>query len=289
MSYPKATHSPVFDNATDADRKGLIQIITVGTATPYMDIVYGMKTDPDNYLKGRLGNLKGIHHHLFGWLDGFGELLTNLYAVGDFRLRRTGESIDAKIEMLKAMFATRYSNLRYELTEDDNYLRNATFDETMDGWTVQDDGKVITSNGEALLDERQHLYSRRQDRRHRASGRSQCIASEKELNPSGERIDPEARHPQGVCTAHAQRHDRPMGRCQGHPVYGHPFPCPNRWYPDRRHERRDLGTRFPPGSGDSARHFIDGMAGSCNGRAHGTVRVTSCYSTPAICTCRYYP
>lgn len=139
------------DNATDADRKGLIQIITVGTATPYMDIVYGMKTDPDNYLKGRLGNLKGIHHHLFGWLDGFGELLTNLYAVGDFRLRRTGESIDAKIEMLKAMFATRYSNLRYELTEDDNYLRNATFDETMDGWTVQDDGKVITSNGEALL------------------------------------------------------------------------------------------------------------------------------------------
>lgn len=139
------------DNATDADRKGLIQIITVGTATPYMDIVYGMKTDPDNYLKGRLGNLKGIHHHLFGWLDGFGELLTNLYAVGDFRLRRTGESVDAKIEMLKAMFATRYSNLRYELTEDDNYLRNATFDETMDGWTVQDDGKVITSNGEALL------------------------------------------------------------------------------------------------------------------------------------------
>lgn len=139
------------DNATDADRKGLIQIITVGTATPYMDIVYGMKTDPDNYLKGRLGNLKGIHHHLFGWLDGFGELLTNLYAVGDFRLRRTGESIDAKIEMLKAMFATRYSHLRYELTGDDNYLRNATFDETMDGWTVQDDGKVITSNGEALL------------------------------------------------------------------------------------------------------------------------------------------
>lgn len=139
------------DNATDADRKGLIQIITVGAVTPYMDIVYGLKTEPDNYLKGRLGNLKGIHHHLFGWLDGFGELLTNLYAVGDFRLRRTGESVDAKIEMLKAMFATRYSNLRYELTEDDNYLRNATFDETMDGWTVQDDGKVITSNGEALL------------------------------------------------------------------------------------------------------------------------------------------
>ena len=139
------------DNATDADRKGLVQIITVGTATPYMDIAYGMKTDPGNCLKGRLGNLEGIHHHLFGWLDGFGELLTNLYAVGDFRQRRTGESVDAKIEMLKAVFATRYNNLRYELTWDDNYLHNATFDETMDGWSVQDDGKGITPNGEALL------------------------------------------------------------------------------------------------------------------------------------------
>ncbi len=139
------------DNATDVDRKGLIQIITVGTATPYIDIVHGMKTDPGNCLKGRLGNLKGIHHSLFGWLDGYGELLTNLYAVGDFRLRRTGESLDAKIEMLRAMFATRYQILEYDLTEDDNYLLNASFTETMEGWTVQDDGKVITSNGAALL------------------------------------------------------------------------------------------------------------------------------------------
>ena len=139
------------DNATDADRKGLIQIITVGTATPYMDIVYGMKTDPDGYLKGRLGNLTGIHHHLFGWLEGFGELLTNLYAVGDFRLRRTGESVDAQLEMLKGMFATRYQTLTYDMTEEDNYLYNATFTELLDGWQVNDDGTIITSNGNALL------------------------------------------------------------------------------------------------------------------------------------------
>ncbi|MCM1439271.1 MAG: hypothetical protein NC131_08755 [Roseburia sp.] len=139
------------DNATDPDRKGLIQIITVGTATPYMDIAYGMKTDPEGYLKGRLGNLSGIHHHLFGWLDGFGELLTNLYAVGDFRLRRTGESVDTKIEMLKGMFATRYQGLEHDLTEDDNYLHNASFTETMEGWTADDDGSVITSNGGAFL------------------------------------------------------------------------------------------------------------------------------------------
>ena len=139
------------DNATDADRKGLIQIITVGTATPYMDIVYGMKTDPDNSLKGRIGNLQGVYHHLFGWLEGFGELLMNLYAVGDFRLRRTGESLDAKIEMLKGLFSTSYQRVSYDLTEEDNYLKNATFSESMEGWSTQNDTSVLMSNGEPLL------------------------------------------------------------------------------------------------------------------------------------------
>lgn len=139
------------DNATDADRKGIIQIITVGTATPYMDIVYGLKTDPDNSLKGRLGNLKGIYHHLFGWMEGFGELLTNLYAVGDIRLRRTGENLDAKIEMLKSMFATQYQRVRYDITEEENYLKNATFSESMEYWEGDTQASILTQNGEAML------------------------------------------------------------------------------------------------------------------------------------------
>jgi len=69
-----------WDNKTDAERKGLISITTVGPQTPYIDIMHGAKTDPDNALKGRIGNLSGIRHHLFGWLDGFGEYLINLYA-----------------------------------------------------------------------------------------------------------------------------------------------------------------------------------------------------------------
>jgi len=139
------------DNASDPDRKGIIQMMTVGTATPYMDIIYGLKTDPGNALKGRLGNLKGLQHHLFGWLQGFGELLQNLYAVGDFRLRRTGESLDAKIEMLKGVFATAYQRVNYDLTEEDNYLKNATFTESLDGWSCANDFKIITENGEPLL------------------------------------------------------------------------------------------------------------------------------------------
>ena len=135
------------DNLSDTDRKGIMQIITVGTAAPYLDILYGMKTDPEDCLKGRLGNLEGIHHRTFGDLTGFGELLQNLYATGDLVLRRTGESIDTKFQMLQNQFATRFAQTTYELTNEDNYIHNGTFlaaigtDEdspTIDGWSIDD-------------------------------------------------------------------------------------------------------------------------------------------------------
>lgn len=135
------------DNLSDPDRKGIMQIITVGTAAPYLDILYGLKTDPDNSLKGRLGNLQGIHHRTFGDLDGFGELLQNLYATGDMILRRTGESVDTKFQMLKNQFATRFAQITYELTNEDNYIHNGTFlaaigatedSLTIDGWSIDD-------------------------------------------------------------------------------------------------------------------------------------------------------
>lgn len=135
------------DNLSDPDRKGIMQIITVGTAAPYLDILYGMKTDPENCLKGRLGNLQGIHHRTFGDLTGFGELLQNLYATGDLILRRTGESIDTKIQMLQNQFATRFAQTTYELTNEDNYIHNGTFltatgkdsdSLIIDGWEIDE-------------------------------------------------------------------------------------------------------------------------------------------------------
>lgn len=135
------------DNLSDPDRKGIMQIITVGTAAPYLDILYGMKTDPEDCLKGRLGNLEGIHHRTFGDLTGFGELLQNLYATGDLVLRRTGESIDTKFQMLQNQFATRFAQTTYELTNEDNYIHNGTFltatgkdsdSLIIDGWEIDE-------------------------------------------------------------------------------------------------------------------------------------------------------
>lgn len=128
------------DNLSDSQRKGIIQLMTVGANTPYMDIIYGLKTDPNNSLKGRLGNLKGIVHPILGELSGFGEFLNNLYAVGDFIIQRTGESVDSKLQVLENMFSIRFSQTSYELTNSDNYLENGQFLEQ-----VRDDEDTIIS------------------------------------------------------------------------------------------------------------------------------------------------
>lgn len=115
------------DNVSAPDRKGIIQVMTVGSDTPYIDIVHGMKTNPDSALKGRIGCLKGIRHPVLGQLKGFGEYLNNLYAVGEFVLSRTGESIDTKFQVLENMFSSRFSKTSYELTNEKNYLENGQF------------------------------------------------------------------------------------------------------------------------------------------------------------------
>lgn len=150
------------DNLSDPDRKGIMQIITVGTASPHMDVVYGLKTDPEGALKGRLGNLEGIVHPWFGRLQGFGEYLNNLYAVGDLILRRTGESVDTKFQVLENMFSSRFAKTSYELTNGKNYLENGQFleqvtdaDNTIiNGWEIDADEETmlwVDANGMPFL------------------------------------------------------------------------------------------------------------------------------------------
>jgi hypothetical protein len=131
------------DNLSDPDRKGIMQIITVGTASPHLDVIYGLKTDPEGALKGRLGNLEGIVHPWFGRLQGFGEYLNNLYAVGDLILRRTGESVDTKFQVLENMFSSRFAKTSYELTNGKNYLENGQFLEQ-----ISDADNTIIANWE---------------------------------------------------------------------------------------------------------------------------------------------
>ena len=135
------------DNETDIERKGLMQIITVGPNTPYQDVYYGMKTDPNDALKMRLGNLSGIRTDLFGWLEGFGTYMPNLYGVGKMFNRQTGESFNSSIEITRERLKSVYSEVTYNISDEDNFLTNGFFARGLESW------EVCTVNGGAAPSE----------------------------------------------------------------------------------------------------------------------------------------
>ena len=138
------------DNLTDTDRKGIMMNTTVGPFAPYQDVVYGLKTDPDNAIKSRSGNLQGIHNPNFGWLKGFGDYLINLYAVGEFRFRN-GEDIQTRLDIMENLFKVDMQKKTYELTEADNFLTNASFTENMSFWEKESIIKSYIAGGKLLM------------------------------------------------------------------------------------------------------------------------------------------
>ena len=126
------------DNETDPERKGLMQIITVGPNTPYMDVIYGLKTDPNDYLKVRIGNLQGLRTDLFGWLQSYGAYLPNLYGVGKMYNRQTGESLNSSIEITRERLKSVYTETTYNISDEDNFLKNGFFARDMESWTKCD-------------------------------------------------------------------------------------------------------------------------------------------------------
>lgn len=122
------------DSDRNKNRKGLVTIMAVGENTPYMDILYGLKTDPKHAVKGRLGNLEGIRTDLFGWLEGFGAYINNLYGVGKFFNHQTGESLEASVRITRELFKSVYRETTYNIEEEDNFITNGFFQDNLNGW-----------------------------------------------------------------------------------------------------------------------------------------------------------
>lgn len=135
------------DNETDPERKGLMTITSVGPNTPYMDIMYGMKTDPKHALKSRIGNLEGIRTEAFGWLQGFGAYINNLYAVGNLFNSQTGESYESRIEATRESMKMLYRETLYDISEGDNKIANGFFQKGLENWNLVD------LEGDAIPDE----------------------------------------------------------------------------------------------------------------------------------------
>ncbi len=126
------------DNTSNAERKGMLTMMSVGSNTPYMDVLYGQKTDPTHALKARIGNLEGIRTREFGWLEGFGAYINNLYGVGKFFNHQTGESLTAHIEATEQHFKSLYTETQYVVSEEENYLTNGFFNQGLEDWAICD-------------------------------------------------------------------------------------------------------------------------------------------------------
>lgn len=145
------------DSNTDSDRKGVIKMTSVESGSPYIDVIYGLLTDPNNSLRLRLGRLTGIITYIWGRLNGYGLYSDNAYLTGEFRLKN-GKDVRTQFEVLEGKLQSAMQSVVNTLQEEENYLSNATFKDAMRDWTLADTGAMYTV-GDGLLDIMTGFYS----------------------------------------------------------------------------------------------------------------------------------
>lgn len=147
------------DNPDNSTRSGIIKITTIDEfGTPYLDVIRGMKTDPENCVKVRIGNLNGLVTPYFGRLDGDGAYVENLYARGKFILSDTGDDVSTLFQVMNGRFSSEMSSIRHEIAEKDNYLTNSSFSEDIVGWEPGNDVSLFTAS-ERYIPVNDSLYS----------------------------------------------------------------------------------------------------------------------------------
>lgn len=147
------------DNPDNSTRSGIMKITTVDEfGTPYMDVIRGMKTDPENCVKVRVGNMNGLVTPYFGRLDGDGAYVENLYARGQFILSDTGEDVSTLFQVMNGKLSSEMSSIRHEIAEKDNYLTNSSFSEDIVGWEPGNDVSLFTVS-ERYIPVNDSLYS----------------------------------------------------------------------------------------------------------------------------------
>lgn len=131
------------DSITDSTRKGTVKVTTVDeVGAPYIDVVYGMKTDPDNCTKARVGNLTGITTKngidLTGvWgIYGSGAYFENTTIILD-----NGNTVEQQFSILNGTLESVISEIGKDTElEEGNVLANSTFSRDMQCWESTGDG-----------------------------------------------------------------------------------------------------------------------------------------------------
>lgn len=126
------------DSVTDPTRKGIVTVTTINdTGAPYIDVLYGLKTDPDDATRCRMGNLSGIRTKS-------GVDLTNvwgLYARGAYFEQSTivldnGNTVEQQFQVMDGKLLSEIAEVRAAVQQEGEVLSNPSFARDTIHWTA---------------------------------------------------------------------------------------------------------------------------------------------------------
>lgn len=146
------------DSVTDSTRKGIVKVTTIDEiGAPYIDVVYGMKTDPENATKARMGNLSGIRTKSGIDLTGLWGIYGNgAYFENSTYILENGNTIEQEFSIMNGEFNSIIGQIKNDMSlEAGNILVNSTFSENTNYWVVNNtgihffsfDGQFLLANG----------------------------------------------------------------------------------------------------------------------------------------------
>ncbi|MFR5374754.1 MAG: hypothetical protein ACLTH5_04695 [Parabacteroides distasonis] len=152
------------DSVADSTRKGIVKITTIDEiGAPYMDVVYEMKTDPDNATKARIGNLSGIRTKNGIDLTGVWGIYGNgAYFENSTYILDTGNTVEQEFSIMNGKFESSIEGIRNDISlEPGNILKNSSFSQNTDYWVTENsisfwghDGSFIYANDSFLSEKR---------------------------------------------------------------------------------------------------------------------------------------
>ena len=152
------------DSVTDSTRKGVVKVTTIDEiGAPYIDVVYGMKTDPEHATKARMGNLTGIRTRSGIDLTGIWGIYGNgAYFENSTYILENGNTIEQQFSVMNGQLLSQINETRNDMSlEAGNILRNSTFSQNTDYWETTNevhflalDGVFLYMNSDAFLSEK---------------------------------------------------------------------------------------------------------------------------------------
>lgn len=125
------------DSVSDSTRKGSVKVTTIDEiGAPYIDVVYGMKTDPENATKARMGNLTGIRTKSGVDLTGVWGIYGNgAYFENSTYILDNGNTIEQQFSIINGTLESTIGEIRNDMSlEPGNILRNSSFSRDTNYW-----------------------------------------------------------------------------------------------------------------------------------------------------------